>query len=131
MNEAEATIEAGGVEIAMRYRDDIVGDAGLCIQVYAEVSGQQTELLRFDCFANAPHYHYDPEASNERLVLDATASGDPLEWTLERFERGRLAAMVRRAGYGSVADAIDDSAVQAALPALAARAHEIVAQHSS
>jgi hypothetical protein len=64
-------------------------------------------------------------------MLDATASGDPLDWTLQRFERGRLKAMVRRAGYDAVADAIDNDAVQAALPAITERAKEIVARHTT
>ena len=131
MIQNEAVISVGVLDFAMRFRDDVIDDAGLCVQVYAKVSGQATELLRFDCFANAPHYHYGPEANNERLMLDATASGDPLDWTLQRFERGRLPAMVRRAGYDAVADAIDDDDVQAALPAIAAQAREIVARHTT
>ena len=131
MKQGETVVKVGAVEVAMHYRDDVPGDAGLCLQVFAKVSERDTEMLRFDCFANAPHYHYGPEADNERLMFDATASGDPLDWTLERFERGRLQAMVRRAGYDAVADAIDDAAVQAALPALAGRAREIVARHTA
>lgn len=131
MIQSEALVGVGVVDVALHFRDDVAGDAGLCVQVYAKVAGRDTELLRFDCFTNAPHYHYGPEAANERLMLDATASGDPLDWTLERFERGRLKAMVRRAGYDAVADAIDDGAVQAALPALAEHAREIVARHTT
>ena len=72
MDKGATVVSAGAAEVAMSYRNDIPGDAGLCIQVYAEVDGRDTELLRFDCFANAPHYHYGPEQNNERLMLDAT-----------------------------------------------------------
>ena len=123
MDKGATVVSAGAVEVAMSYRNDIPGDAGLCIQVYAEVDGRDTELLRFDCFANAPHYHYGPEQNNERLMLDVTAAGDPLAWALERFERGRLRPMIERAGYATVAASLDEEAFQAALPT--------VAQHAS
>ena len=131
MDKGATVVSAGAVEVAMSYRNDIPGDAGLCIQVYAEVDGQDTELLRFDCFANAPHYHYGPEQNNERLMLDATAAGDPLAWALERFERGRLGPMIERAGYAQVAASLDEEAFHAALPAVTNQAEAIVAQHPS
>ncbi len=131
MEKGGSVISAGIVDVAMRYRDDIPGDAGLCIQVYAEVDGHDTELLRFDCFANAPHYHYGPEAEDERLMLDATAAGDPLQWTLERFERGRLKAMIERAGYAAVADALDEERFQSILPEVGRQAEALVAEHAS
>ncbi len=131
VDKGATVVSAGTVDVAMSYRDDIPGDAGLCIQIYAEVDGQDTELLRFDCFANAPHYHYGPEQDNERLMLDATAAGDPLAWTLERFERGRLRPMIERAGYTRVAVSLDEDAFQAALPTVSNKARTIVAQHAS
>ena len=108
MDKGDTVIAASSVEFALGYRHDIPGDEGLCIQVYAEVDGADTELLRFDCFQVAPHYHYGPEADDERLMLDQTAAGDALTWTLERFERGRLQPMLERAGYAAVAAALDE-----------------------
>ena len=122
----DARIEAGGIVFAMRYRDDIAGDEGLCIEVRAELEGRDTELLRFDCFAVAPHYHYGPEADDDRLMLDATSAGDPLEWALGCFERGRLRPMIERAGYQAVAESLDEQAVAAALPEITAAAQAIV-----
>ncbi len=131
MGAEQTRIEAGAVAFAMRYRDDIAGDEGLCIEVRGEVEGADTELLRFDCFAVAPHYHYGPQAGDERLMLDLTAAGDALEWALSCFERGRLPAMLERAGYSAVADALDEGAVASALPELVSSAHAIVAARSS
>jgi hypothetical protein len=131
MDKGESVIASGNVEFALQYRNDIPGDEGLCIQIYAPVSGADTELLRFDCFATAPHYHYGPEADDERLMFDATASGDPLDWTLECFGRGRLEAMIRRAGYASVADELDEKLVRSVLPSVEERARTLVAKHSS
>ena len=58
--------------------------------------------------------------------LDLTAAGDALEWTLGCFERGRLRPMIARAGYHSVADGLDESAVTAALPEIVSSARAIV-----
>ena len=131
MDKGTKVIAAGAVEVAMSYRGEFPGDGGLCVQIYADVDGQDTELLRFDCFREAPHYHYGPELGNERLMLDATAAGDPLDWVLERFERGRLRPMIERAGYPNVAASLDEDAFQAALPGVGDEARAIVAQHTS
>jgi hypothetical protein len=119
-------VEAGSIAFAMRYRDDIAGDEGLCIEVRADVEGHDTELLRFDCFRVAPHYHYGPEADDERLMLDLTAAGDSLDWTLNVFERGRLRSMIERAGYPSVASGMDEGQVAAVIPQVVSTAREIV-----
>ena len=131
MNEDQTRVEAGSIAFAMRYRDDIAGDEGLCIEVRADVDGEDTELLRFDCFRVAPHYHYGPQGDDERLMLDLTAAGDSLEWTLNCFERGRLRPMIERAGYQTVADALDDVEVSAVLPMVFSAAREIVADSQS
>ncbi len=122
----QAQIDAGAIAFAMRYRDDIAGDEGLCIEVRADVEGHDTELLRFDCFRVAPHYHYGPEADDERHMLDLTAAGNSLDWTLSVFERGRLRSMIERAGYPSVANALDEDEVAAIVPRVVSAAREIV-----
>lgn len=131
MSTDRAEVGAGALRVAMHYRNDIPGDAGLCIEVWAPVDGDDTELLRFDCFAVAPHYHYGPAAGDERLMFDATADGDPLQWTLERFERGHLPAMIARAGYPQIGAAVDGAAVAAALPEIASLAEAIVQAQAS
>ena len=127
----DATIDGGAITFAMRYRTDIEGDEGLCIEVRADVEGHDTELLRFDCFRVAPHYHYGPEADDERLFLDLTAAGDSLDWTLGCFERGRLGAMIERAGYEQVAAALDEDALSNVLPNVVSTAREITAEHQT
>ena len=131
MSTDQARIDAGSIAFAMRYRDDIAGDEGLCIEVRADVKGHDTELLRFDCFQVAPHYHYGPEADDERLMLDQTAAGDSLDWTLNCFERGRLRSMIERAGYPSVASGLDEDVVAGAIPTVVSKAHEIVDSRAS
>ncbi|MFQ5873905.1 MAG: hypothetical protein ACE5JL_08905 [Dehalococcoidia bacterium] len=98
-------VEAGAVEFGIDYRE-FGGDEGVAIHVFGEVDGKRTELLRFDCFAQAPHYHYGPEGRDERLMLDYTAEGDPIPWTIGRL-RSRLIPMLVRAGYPDTARRVD------------------------
>ena len=75
-------------------------EEGICIHVYGnDIPGQDKELLRFDCFRVAPHYHYRNSSikKNERLMLDFTAEGDPLAWTLDKIKT-RLPIMLLRCG---------------------------------
>ena len=127
MDTVQSVIAASVVDIGVRYR----GDSGLSISVYGAVEGRHTELLRFDCFDNAPHYHYGPEVNGERFALDDTANGDPVQWTLEILGRGRLKPMIERAGYPAIAAALDEALVAAALPQVISQAHALVDEHTS
>lgn len=92
-------------------------DRGVALHVCAQQDGEWRELLRFDCFAEDPHYHYVSwrARANEMIQLDPVAEGDPLVWALERI-RTRLPQMLARAGAADVAAALDFAALEAALP---------------
>lgn len=77
-------------------------DQGLCLQVAGNLEGKETELLRFDCFDNHPHYQYGPENKNVRIMLDPTVVGNPLGWTMTQL-RSKLPMMLARAGYEALA----------------------------
>ena len=113
MEKGNTVINAGPIDIAMSYRAEIMDDQGLCLQVYSEVDGKDTEILRFDCFDQAPHYHYGPENHNIRLFMDKTTAGNPLGWTIGNL-RHNLPDMVRRAGYGNLADSLETRPVDTA-----------------
>jgi hypothetical protein len=106
-------IEAGAVTFSLHYRA-LMPDQGVCIQVMGDASGQEKELLRFDCFDQAPHYHYAPLEKNERRDMDKTTAGNPIGWTLRQL-RGRLPAMLEHAGYGEVAARLDSDLVASKL----------------
>lgn len=110
MDKGTTVIDAGAVSIAMRYRDEIMDDQGLCVQVYAEADGKDTEILRFDCFDQHPHYHYGPENFNIRLDMDKTTAGNALGWTVNNL-RENMVGMVRRAGYDDLANSLDASPI--------------------
>ena len=115
----DVIIGDGNIKFGMEYRD-LLSDQGLCIHALGDVDGEEVELLRFDCFDHAPHYHYGPAKRNERLMLDQTTEGNPLDWTISQL-RNQLPEMVRRAGYEELADSIDTDAPPRGVLGLAGR----------
>lgn len=98
----------------------LLDDRGVSLHVCGVEDGARSEYLRFDCFAEDPHYHYVSwrDRSNHMLHLDADAEGDPLAWALERI-RLRLPEMLARAGASALAARIDRGAVERLLPRVA------------
>jgi hypothetical protein len=134
-NRGTEMFEAGNFRFGLEMRKQAGGDGGLAIHVLADLAGnvgktytEETEMLAFDCFREAPHYHYGPRNKNHRIFWDKTLVEDTLEWTLENFRTGRLREMIARAGYPGVAADYDQRVVDAIFPALAKRAREIQAQ---
>ena len=100
-------VDAGVVKFAVRYRQEIMDDQGVGVQVLSDMDGREVELLRFDCFDQNPHYHYGPEKNNERIHMDQTTAGNPVGWTFKQL-RTNLPEMLRRAGYEDVAGKLDN-----------------------
>jgi len=102
------TIEAGGLTFQIENR--IFGnDGGPALRVFGDVDGKAVQLLRFDCFHDAPHYHYDPTGKNQVRSLEKGA--DNIGWAVGQV-RTQVNDMIRTAGYDAVADQIDMAAVQ-------------------
>jgi hypothetical protein len=134
-NRGTALFEAGNIRFGLEMRKQAGGDGGLAIHVLADLAGasgrtyvEETELLAFDCFREAPHYHYGPRNKNHRIFWDKTLVPDPLGWTLEQFRSGKLRDMISQAGYPGVAADFDQDVVTALLPALEQRARAMDAQ---
>ena len=106
MEKGGTVIHAGPIDFAMSYRQEIMDDQGLCLQVYSKINNHDTEILRFDCFDQNPHYHYGPENHNIRLHMDKTTAGNSLGWTLGNV-RNKLSTMVERAGYEDLANNLE------------------------
>ena len=113
-------VDAGPIKFDLSYRD-ILHDQGVSIRVLGKVDGKEAELLRFDCFRVAPHYHYRNATvkKNERLMLDFTAEGDALAWTLDKI-RNRLPIMLLRCEAANIAREVDQRDIDAALPKIVA-----------
>ena len=88
----------------------VVDEDGLSLHVFGSDDG--LEYLRFDCFDDAPHYHYlDPVVPTNVVVdFDAVADGPVIEWALQVIAT-RLDPMLRRAGASRIADRLDPKAV--------------------
>jgi hypothetical protein len=134
-NRGTDIFEAGNFRFGLEMRKQAGGDGGLAIHVLADLAGtpgrtyaEETEMLAFDCFREAPHYHYGPRNKNHRIFWDKTLVPDPLGWTLEQFKSGKLRDMIQRAGYPGVAADFDQDIVNALMPALEKRAREMDAQ---
>jgi len=118
-------IQAGNIRFGLEFRE-VNNDRGLAIHVLSDVADQEVELLAFDCFENGPHYHYGPRNQDIRLYWDTTTAGDTLRWTLDQFKSGNLRSMIERAGYPSIASAVDENLVQSLMPKIEARSLELV-----
>jgi hypothetical protein len=131
-NRGTDIFEAGNIRFGLEMRRQAMGDGGLAIHVLADIGGtpgkaytEETELLAFDHFWNGAHYHYGPRNKNHRIYWDRTLVENPLAWTLEQFESGKLRAMIERAGYPGVAADLDTDKIASVLPAMKKRALEM------
>ena len=120
----EEIIKAGAVDFGLEYRTNVgaINDEGICIHVYGnDIDGDDKELLRLDCFKLEPHYHYRNATikKNERLMLDYTGEGNPIEWALEKISR-RLPVMLLRCQADDIARRVDQRDIDAALPKIVA-----------
>ena len=131
-NRGHDIFEAGNIRFGLELRKQAGGDGGLAIHVLSDLAGtpgrtytEETELLAFDCFRDAPHYHYGPRNKNHRIFWDRTLVPDTLEWTLTRFKNKDLKDMITRAGYPGVAADLDQDLIDSIMPALEAKAREL------
>jgi len=115
MAEQGLTIGVGALRFNVRYSNTRTGDRGPSLRVYGDVEDKPVQLLRFDCFEQDPHFHYDPDGKNNLLRMDKANVSDPITWSMD-YLRGNVASLVRIAGYGHLANEVDEAALTAALP---------------
>ncbi len=105
---------AGPLRVVLEYRRT-PEDEGPTVRVFGIVGEAEKQVLRFDCFQLDPHYHYDPDGADEVHHMRDEGIEDPAEWTLHRLERD-LGEMIRRAGFGSLADRVNRNQIEENLP---------------
>lgn len=114
--ERESTVTAGPITFVVEHRALVqkgVEAGGPTVRVLS--GSDEHEYLRFDMFNVNPHYHYEPPAEQERiLMIDIVAEGDAVSWGLARL-RDRLAPMLIAAGGQGLADALDDQVLARAI----------------
>ena len=104
----------------------VIDEDGLSLHVFGTADGR--EYLRFDCFDDAPHYHYLDPASSRNVVhdYDAIAHGPIVAWALHTLSK-RLATMLTHAGAIELANSLDMEAVAEVMPAVEAEARRMLA----
>ena len=95
--------DLGGLHFEV-LRREIGDDGGTSIEVY-DAHDRDTQVLRFDCFRKAPHYHMPPSARGQ-LELDPAKLGDGLDWSLQQL-RTRLPEMLLEAGFPELSAKVD------------------------
>lgn len=106
--------EISGLRFHIEYRNTKT-DRGPSLQICGNVDFKPVQLLRFDCFEHEPHFHYDPDGKNNRIFLNKARVSDSIAWTID-YLRGNVASLTRIAGYGTLAERLDEAALTAALP---------------
>jgi hypothetical protein len=108
---------------------EVVQEDGLCLHIFGTDDG--LEYVRFDCFDDAPHYHYlDPHTPRNVVVeYDAVADGPVLDWAL-RTLRTRLPEMLRHAGATELAASTDPSEIARILPAVTEQAQRATSRRA-
>jgi hypothetical protein len=114
--EQDSHVAAGPITFMVEHRSvvqDGVEAGGPTVRVLG--SEDEHEYLRFDMFNVNAHYHYEPPAEKERiLMIDTVADGDPVDWAIGRL-RGRLAPMLVAAGAEGLAGELDETTLTEAV----------------
>ena len=97
-------VDCGGLRFEATFR----APAGATLRVLGDVEGQPTELLRFDDFIEAPHYHVP--ASGPAIQFDQAKLGEPLEWYVLQLS-DHLTDLLTEAGFAAVVADVDPAAV--------------------
>jgi hypothetical protein len=115
----ETKVAAGPITFVVQHRTVAQGGfeaGGPTVRILG--GADDHEYLRFDMFNKDPHYHYEPPAGDERIIMiDTVAEGDAVTWAITRI-RERLLPMLVAAGGQDLADALDE-------PTLARAADEV------
>ena len=101
---SQQEFEFGGLRFDVSFR----GNAGATLRIDGKVDGEWTEMLRFDDFVDAPHYHAPADA--RQINFDRAAYGEPLEWYITQI-RDNLPDWLSRSGFADVIPTIDMTAV--------------------
>ena len=115
-------------ELEERSPDGGFSDQGVTIHVWDAADGHL--YVRFDCFDDEPHYHYNHrvveggDIINNVVDFDVAAHGAMLPWAIACV-RTRLPEMLEHAGAGDLAARLDPEVVGRAVDALGARATQL------
>ena len=98
------SVQNGRFKFTLNYRTQ-GGDRGLSIRILGDVKSEERELLRFDCFENAPHYHTAVYDHNTIRKID---EDDVVAWALGKID-SEFESLIAAAGGDPVSDSERDS----------------------
>lgn len=110
------TVTVGPLQLVFEHGRDI-DDEGLIVTVKGRVGDHETSVLEFYCFQNDPRYVYAPGKRDEVHHARDEGIEDMAEWTRHRLVKD-LPDMLRRAGFGELADQVDTEELAKRLEAL-------------
>ncbi|MEZ5736795.1 MAG: hypothetical protein R3E09_13560 [Novosphingobium sp.] len=104
-------------EVAAANGINHIDEVGVSLHIFARTSEGMFERLRFDCFGGEPHYHYIsvPNKTQDGVLLDPNAIGDPLAWSLATLAN-RIVQMLARADVADAANLVDHARLEAVMP---------------
>ena len=116
----EAAYDDGGDVAEIRENSPEGGFTDEGLSFHVESIEDNHEYLRFDAFADDPHYHYvDREAGTNNVVdFDVAAHGKMIPWILDCLAT-RLGPMLEHAGARSLASRITPSVARDAVQGVA------------
>lgn len=122
---APVSVEAGPFEFRMMSRR-VGEDHGGTLEVYGSVDGATSELLKFDCFARAPHWHRCyPGRKDEIEQLAPASAAQTLDFALETL-RTRFGPLIAEQGFAALSPAAAASDLDAALAQVATTMAELI-----
>jgi hypothetical protein len=101
-------VDMGGLHFVVMHRT-LGDDGGVTIEVFGDVEGKSVQVLRFDMFDKAPHYHHAPFGKNINTPLDPREVGDTAKWAMTQI-RSNIPEMLKTAGYETLAGSVDANA---------------------
>jgi hypothetical protein len=107
---SSAVSELGGLRFDVSFRT-----LGATLRVDGRVGDGWSEILRFDDFADGPHFHSPADA--DPIPFDRAAHGEPLAWFIAEI-RDHLAERLTHAGYGDLVPTLDLDAISQGADAL-------------
>ena len=126
-NHGDPIIKAGNIGFGLEIRSQ-GGDGGPAIHLLGYLREGPVEIMTFDCFRQAPHYHYGPLFLNERMFIDKTVVKDTVQWTLKLLNSDKLPAMITRSGYPTLAMSLDRELISQKIPKVATTLKYMLAQ---
>ena len=118
-------VQTGSFEFRMMSRR-VNQDYGGTLEVYGLVDGRPRELLKFDCFAQAPHWHRCyPDRKDEIAQLAPATPAQALDFALETL-RTRFGPLIAEQGFAGLDPAAAGSEVRTALTGVAATMAELI-----